>query len=83
MDEYMDALNDASVCISGEALLDEAQSVGHADSTMSTSVAPPPVPRKVPAARNKLFLMKHKVLTKSVKKKATCSYVLWTKLPVG
>ncbi|CAN6203205.1 unnamed protein product [Urochloa humidicola] len=49
MDEYMDALNEASVDISGEGLLDEAQGVGRADSSMSA--APPPVPRK--PARNK------------------------------
>ncbi|CAN6343184.1 unnamed protein product [Urochloa humidicola] len=51
MDDYMDALNAASVGISGEVLLDEAQGVGHADSSMSGSAAPRPVPRK--AARNK------------------------------
>ncbi|CAO2047463.1 unnamed protein product [Urochloa humidicola] len=50
MDDYMDALNAASIGISGD-LLDETQGVGHADSSMSGSAAPPPVPRK--AARNK------------------------------
>ncbi|CAN6338366.1 unnamed protein product [Urochloa humidicola] len=45
----MDVLNEASVDISGEGLLDEAQGVGRADSSMSA--APPPVPRK--PVRNK------------------------------
>ncbi|CAL4975054.1 unnamed protein product [Urochloa decumbens] len=49
MDDYMNALNNASVDISGEGLLDALN--GRADSSMSASAAPPPVPRK--AARNK------------------------------
>ncbi|CAL4887445.1 unnamed protein product [Urochloa decumbens] len=51
MDDYMVALNDASVSISGEGLLDATDAVGRADSSMCASAAPPPVPRK--AGRNK------------------------------
>ncbi|CAN6215091.1 unnamed protein product, partial [Urochloa humidicola] len=51
MDDYMDALNATSVGISEEALLDEAQGVGRADSSMSGSAAPPLVPRKVLTTR--------------------------------
>ncbi|CAL5075931.1 unnamed protein product [Urochloa decumbens] len=50
MDDYMVALNNASVSISGEGFVAEA-GVGRADSSMSASAAPPPMPRK--AARNK------------------------------
>ncbi|CAN6235448.1 unnamed protein product [Urochloa humidicola] len=46
MDEYMDALSEASVDISGEGLVDEAQGVGRIDFSMSASAAPPAVPRK-------------------------------------
>ncbi|CAO2177288.1 unnamed protein product [Urochloa humidicola] len=53
MDEYMHALNAASVSISGEDLVDAADGVGRADSSMSASAVPPPVPRKVSASRNK------------------------------
>ncbi|CAN6287509.1 unnamed protein product, partial [Urochloa humidicola] len=44
MDEYMDTLNEASVDIFGEDLVDEAQGVGRADSSMSAAAAPPPCP---------------------------------------
>ncbi|CAO2144060.1 unnamed protein product [Urochloa humidicola] len=53
MDEYMHTLNAASVSISGEDLVDAADGVGRADSSMSASAVPPPVPRKVLASRNK------------------------------
>ncbi|CAL5070787.1 unnamed protein product [Urochloa decumbens] len=48
MEDYVNALSAMSVSISEEGLLDAADGVGRADSSMS---APPPVPRK--AARNK------------------------------
>ncbi|CAN6243793.1 unnamed protein product, partial [Urochloa humidicola] len=56
-DYYMDALNAALVGISGEDLLDEAQGVGRADSSMSGFASPPPVPRKVLATEQKRLQM--------------------------
>ncbi|CAN6166513.1 unnamed protein product [Urochloa humidicola] len=50
MDEFMNALNAASLRISGEDLVDAAAG---AESSMSASAAPPRVPRKVSASRNK------------------------------
>ncbi|CAO2185924.1 unnamed protein product [Urochloa humidicola] len=56
-DYYMDALNAALVGISGEDLLDEAQGVGRADSSMSGSASSPPVPRKVLGTEQKRLQM--------------------------